>query len=436
MPYIACLLQTQNWYFCKLSKPGMKIFKFGGASIRDAVNIRNIGEIVKTFSYEKLVIVVSALGKTTNHLEEVLNAHIQGKSTDTLLDQIKKSHISICKDLFQNSNDIELQIQKLFDSALYFLDQNKSTHYDFLYDQFISLGELLSTHIVSSYFNEYGINNQLIPAKDLIKTDSSFRDAQPDYEASAKAISEISFYPITVTQGFIGANQDYATTTLGREGSDFSAAILAKILHADSLTIWKDVPGVMNADPKIYSQAEIYPELSYQDAKQLSFFGASVIHPKTIAPLEEKNIPLFVKSFLEPLASGTKISNSEKAAEKGSFCERENLILLTLGKKTETFFEADDIAKFMILASKRRFKVILQFQSALKYHCIIEDTHHEIQLYLKDTEEEFNILEFIPCKIQSVLFSKSCDAFSDVIKKDTILLSQSQFYSHHYIVAI
>ena len=293
----------------------MKVFKFGGASVKDAAGVRNLCDIVGSESDRPLVVVVSAMGKTTNALEGVLQLALEGKQQEAnqAILKVIEMHRSICQDLFPENHPV---FEKLAQAAF---DLETAAHgapflsYNQAYDSLVGYGELLSTQIVSAWLHEKGLNHQWLDARKYILTDSSWRMASVKMEETRKQISSLDFSraDIALTQGFIGSNESGQMTTLGREGSDYTAALFAWALGAESLTLWKDVPGVMSADPAIYPDAEVFSFIPYREAVELTYYGASVIHPKTIKPLENAGIPLFVKSFKKPSLPGTRIAAGE-----------------------------------------------------------------------------------------------------------------------------
>lgn len=295
----------------------MKVFKFGGASVNNVERIRNLGSIVSMYTGEPLVIIVSAMGKTTNGLEKVVEAFYEERKDDALglFEVIKQQHLTTSKYLLVTQfNECLEKLTDFFTEVEWLLHDKPVREFDYYYDQVVCIGELLSTCIVSYYLQEAGINNEWIDVRDLVRTDNNFRDAGIDWINTSQKIKEKippNIYHLTsniyITQGFIGATEDNESTTLGREGSDYTAAVFANILDAESLSIWKDVEGVMNADPKLFPEAELIQELSFTEVIEMAYYGAQVIHPKTIKPLQNKQIPLYVKCFLDPSLPGTLI---------------------------------------------------------------------------------------------------------------------------------
>ncbi len=272
----------------------MKIFKFGGASVKDAEGVKNVLNVLNTVGHEDVLLVISAMGKTTNALEVVIKNYFEkSKELNASLQEVRKYHNQILLDLFEDEeHDVFFDVNAHFDDLEYFIRSNKSPNYNFVYDQVVSIGELVSTTIVSHYFNSQGMLNHWIDVRPLIKTDNNYRDGQVDWETTQKLISKgVKKKVLNITQGFLGSDENNFTTTLGREGSDYTAAIFAYCLGAESVTIWKDVPGVLNADPRYFENAVLLNQISYREAIELAFYGASVIHPKTLQPLQKKEIP-------------------------------------------------------------------------------------------------------------------------------------------------
>jgi aspartate kinase len=286
----------------------LNIFKFGGASVQNAASMRNVGNIIKSHTQNHLLVVISAIGKTTNAFEKVLEAYKTGKDFLEILDKIKNDHLLIMRDLFPQNHPLFEEVAKNFIA----LEKNvaRPGDFDFVYDQVVSWGEILSSLILAAHLKEEGVNVEWIDARKFIRTDASWREGKIEWDETEKncqPLLPVLDEKIIVTQGFLGGDEKGNTLTLGRDGSDFSAAIFASCLNASSVTIWKDVPGVMNADPKRLPAAIVFEELPFKEAAEMTYYGASVIHPKTIKPLATKNIPLFVKNFGDPVLPGTKI---------------------------------------------------------------------------------------------------------------------------------
>jgi aspartate kinase len=355
----------------------MKVFKFGGASVKDASGIKNVVEVVQKVGYEDLLIVISAMGKTTNALEIVIKNYFE-KSNEfhASLQEVRKYHHQILLELFEDEeHEVFFVVNGHFDDLEYFLRSNKSPNYNFVYDQVISFGEVVSSTIVSQYFNQCGLKNNWIDVRTFIKTDTSYRDANVDWDQTQKLISKgIKKKTLTITQGFLGSDENNFTTTLGREGSDYTASIFAYCLSAESVTIWKDVPGVLNADPRYFENTLLLNQISYREAIELAFYGASVIHPKTLQPLQKKEIPLYVKSFINPLLPGTRVFKGEDLEPKTScFIVKKNQLLISLSSIDFSFIMEENISEIFALFHQFKMKVSLIQNSAISFSVCVED---------------------------------------------------------------
>lgn len=355
----------------------MRIFKFGGASVKDADGIKNVYDVLQKAGYEDVLLVVSAMGKTTNALEVVIKNYF-GKSNElnSSVQEIKKYHNQIVLDLFENENDpVFAAVNEQFSDLEYFLAHNKSPNYNFVYDQIVSYGELISTTILSHFMNFMGIKTQWLDVRNFIKTDANYRDAGVDWELTQKNISKnVAPKILNITQGFLGSDENNFTTTLGREGSDYTAAIFAYCLNAESVTIWKDVPGVMNADPRYFENASLLNQISYREAIELAFYGASVIHPKTLQPLQKKEIPLYVKSFLNPLLKGTSVSKGvDLEPLLPCFIVKRNQLLISLSSIDFSFIMEENISEIFRLFHDYKIKVNLIQNSAISFSVCVED---------------------------------------------------------------
>ena len=326
----------------------MKVFKFGGASVKDAVAVKNVATILKKYPDENIIIVLSAMGKTTNALERLTDAFFYSEANKTgekarvaeILEEIKKYHFDIINQLFPDKNHpVYNEISNAFVELDWAIEDSPAHCYDHEYDQIVSIGEILSTKIVVAYLKQAGINSKWCDVRDFIRTDNTYREGRVDWELTGsladKYLSPMLIKPegVIVTQGFIGGTSENFSTTLGREGSDYSAAIIAYATNAESVTIWKDVAGVLNADPKWFDETKKIEQLSYQDAIELAYYGATIIHPKTIKPLQNKKIPLFVKSFLSPDEPGTLISEAQSSLPMPCFIFKVNQVLLSISPK-------------------------------------------------------------------------------------------------------
>ncbi|RYG29102.1 MAG: aspartate kinase, partial [Chitinophagaceae bacterium] len=323
----------------------MKVFKFGGASVNSVERIKTLPSILAHYPGEQLIIVISAMGKTTNALEKVASAFFEGRKEEALLlfEQVKQQHNTTANYLrVTNALACEKQLKDFFTEVEWLLHDNPVREYDYYYDQIVCVGELLSTAIVSHYLNEAGLSNQWLDVRDIFRTDDNFREATIDWTFTEAKVKEIvvpalSKQGIVLTQGFIGATDENESTTLGREGSDYSAAVFANILDAESQTIWKDVESVMNADPKTFPEAQPIHELNYNEVIEMAYYGAQVIHPKTIKPLENKGIPLYVKCFLDPELPGTAIHAQKLKHLPPIIVLKENQVMLELRSKDFSF---------------------------------------------------------------------------------------------------
>lgn len=355
----------------------MRIFKFGGASVKDADGIKNVFSVLEKVGHEDTLLVISAMGKTTNALEIVIKNYFEksGELNSSLQD-VRKYHNQILLDLFDDEeHDVFYAVNSHFADLEYFIRSNKSPNYNFVYDQVVSYGEILSTTIVSHYFNHAGLKNNWIDVRNFIKTDNNYRDADLDWEKTQQLISKgVKKKALNITQGFLGSDENNFTTTLGREGSDYTAAIFAYCLNAESVTIWKDVPGVMNADPRYFENAVLLNQISYREAIELAFYGASVIHPKTLQPLQRKEIPLFVKSFVNPLLPGTSVSKgADLEPSTPCFIVKRDQLLLSLSSIDFSFIMEENISEIFALLHQYKLKTSLIQNSAISFSVCIED---------------------------------------------------------------
>ena len=372
----------------------MKVFKFGGASIKDISSIKNILKIISTYNEDRLVIVVSAMGKTTNALELVVHNYFNNKENlKASISEVYNFHSEIINNLFEKSHPIFSDISKSFEKLNSFIKANKSPSYSFVYDQIVSLGELLSSRIIHHFLLNNNINCSFIDARNCIKTNSKYRGAKVEWNITNKKIKDyISDSKIIVTQGFIGSDKNNFTVTLGREGSDYSAAIFAYVLNAESLSIWKDVPGLLNADPKFFSNTKLLNQISYSETIELAFYGASIIHPKTLQPLQKKEIPLLVKSFKNPQSKGTIISKGiDINPLVPCYIFKENLILLKLSSLDFSFMVEDNISDIFKELHKFKMKVDVIQNSAISFSVCFFDKYNKIKELIKNLEGKYKI---------------------------------------------
>lgn len=365
----------------------MQVFKFGGASVNSVERIKNVGSIVKQFDNENLVIIVSAMGKTTNGLEKVVEAFYNNLQDEALqlFSIIKNQHLTTAKYLLVTQyNACEAQLQEFFTEVEWLLHDKPVREYAYYYDQIICVGELMSTCIVSHFLTEINIGNTWVDVRDVLRTDNNFRDANVDWDYSTKKIIETCSFSETerriyITQGFIGATSDNENTTLGREGSDYTAAIFANILQAKNLTIWKDVAAVMNADPKIFNDAVEINNLSYNEVIEMAFYGAQVIHPKTIKPLQNKNIPLHVKCFLDTGLYGTVISNALVKNLPPIIVQKQQQILVTFTSKDYSFVGQQPMSSLYHWLNLCNIKPTLVQTGAITILLVMDDNDVKLQ---------------------------------------------------------
>lgn len=376
-----------------------KVFKFGGASVNSIERIRQIPAILRACKDEHLLVVISAMGKTTNALEKVTEAFCNGHKDEALrlFGQIRDNHLTTAKYLLvHNYLAAETQLRDFFTEVEWLLHDKPVREYDYYYDQIVCIGELLSTSIVSAFLAESGIGNQWIDVRDIFRTDANFRDAAIDMTYTAKKIGD-DLLPLfgeekmVITQGFIGATADNESTTLGREGSDYTAAVFANLLDAESLTIWKDVEGVMNADPKEFPDARIIRELNYDEVIEMAYYGAQVIHPKTIKPLENKDIPLYVKCFLDASLPGTVIHNKAIKGLPPIIVLKQAQVLVHLHSKDFSFVGETGTADLYRLFGQVRIKPNLIQSGAVSLQVCLDDRPEKIEKLALEAAEEFDV---------------------------------------------
>ena len=374
----------------------MKVFKFGGASVKDADSVRNVANVLNLYSNDKIAIVVSAMGKMTNALERLLHAYFYSTGKiDEELSKIKEYHMSITSALFPDKNsEIYTDLENIFTLFKTRLNLPNSENYDYEYDQIVSIGEIISSRILSAYLNSAGIDNRWIDARAIIRTDNTYRDARIDWDKTVELVkNSMEFHKdrVYITQGFIGSTAENITTTLGREGSDFSAAILAYSLDAEKVAIWKDVPGVLNADPKYFDDTIKLDQLSYHDAIELAYYGASVIHPKTIKPLQNKKIPLWVKSFLHPKEKGTIIQNDKVELQIASFIFKMGQVLITISARDFSFIAENNLGDIFHELSRLRVRINVMQNTALSFSICVDWDERKIPELIKSLETDYMI---------------------------------------------
>lgn len=368
----------------------MKVFKFGGASVKDADSVKNVAKVLESQGFQSCLMVVSAMGKTTNALEEVVDLYFKKEHYDGKIQEVKAAHIAIAQGLFRENHKVFGEIALFFDDIDSFLRRNKSPNYNFVYDQVVGCGEMISSIIISEYLNEKQFTNQWLDARDYIKTDDSYREGNVHWAKTEAFIKNLRPDVSYVTQGFIGSDDNNFTTTLGREGSDYSAAIFANCLNAEAMTIWKDVPGVMTGDPRKFEHTELLSCLSYEEAIEMAYYGASVIHPKTLQPLQQKDIPFYVKSFLQPEKEGTKVGHHNNREKAETYILKENQHLIRISTRDFSFIAEDHISQIFNLLARYKIKVSLMQNSAISLALCLEDKFDHTDEFLGELSGEFD----------------------------------------------
>ena len=375
----------------------MKVFKFGGASVKNSESIRNIVEIIRSYGSNELIIVVSAMDKTTNALENVLELYLKNnKEYLQKIDEIFIFHDKICRDLFPKNHNVFSELKNIITKLVSFLKNNKSPNYSFVYDQTVSYGELISTFIINSYFIEEKLKTNFIDARNCIKTDSNYRGGNIIWDKTNENIRDnIKINQLNLTQGFIASDKNNFNVTLGREGSDYSAAIFAFAVNAESLTIWKDVKGLLNGDPKYFKNTELIKTISYSEAIELAFYGASVIHPKTLQPLQKKEIPLYVKSFEKPDQNGTEINkNLELSPKVPCYIFKNKMIFIKIFSLDFSFAIDENLSHIFKKIDECKMKVDVIQNSAISFSICLNDKYDQIDNLLKNLQEKFKIEVF------------------------------------------
>ncbi len=379
----------------------MNVFKFGGASIKDAAAVKRVAQILKMIAQDDTIVVVSAMGKITNALEKLVDAVFYKKGNpDTILEEIKHFHMKIIKDLFPSSqHPIYNEIANTFVELDWSLEDETTSNYNYEYDKIVCMGEILSSKIINAYINEAGIVSTWWDIRGLIQTDNTYREGKVNWELTQELVNKelLPFFSqtgknIIVTQGFIGGTSENFTTTLGREGSDYSAAIIAFATNATNVTIWKDVPGVLNADPKWFDKTTKLDQLSYQDAIELAYYGASIIHPKTIKPLQNRNIHLYVKSFLKPEDTGTVICDRPSSPAIPCFIFKINQVLLSISPKDFSFIAEENLASIFNLFAEKQIKINVMQNSAISFSVSIDNDPSKVLPLIEVLKNDFRVL--------------------------------------------
>ncbi len=376
----------------------IRVFKFGGASLKDADGVKNVISILQQYAHEELLIVVSAMGKTTNALEEVVMAHAKqtGKANE-LLHQVKQFHFDLAQALMDEDEELAASLNDTFVEVEWVLEEPPHPHYDYMYDQIVSVGELVSSKIVAAYLNKVGLKTYWLDARDIIATDNLYREAwvkwpETMHNTKEKALPNIKEGQFVLTQGFIGSTSENFTTTLGRDGSDYTAAIFTYCLDAKDMTIWKDVPGVLTADPRLFENVTKLDRLSYREAIELTYYGAKVIHPKTIKPLQNKSIPLYVKSFLEPESEGTLVSGQTEDKYPPLVAVEKNQAVLSISTRDFSFVAEHHISLLFHKIAEFRLQVNMMQNTAISFAICVNNIDDKIHQFAKNIEKDFSVL--------------------------------------------
>ena len=415
----------------------MRIFKFGGASVKSAEGVKNLAGIVAKNLDQPLVVVVSAMGKITNKLEQLSAYTFQYKKIDqTKLDEVKRYHLDIINDLFKKDHPIVDRIEKEFANLEVSCLKHLNRSYDFYSDQTVSYGEIISTLIINAYLSDKKVNTQWVKASDIIKTSCTYREGIVDWDLS-KSTSE-NYKPakgmILLTQGFLGGCSDGFTTTLGREGSDYTAAILAYLFDADEVTIWKDVPGMMNADPKYFKKVRKLESISFREAIELSYFGAKVIHPKTLQPLKKKDIPLNVKSFIKPKRKGTIInSNPDYDRSFPSFIIMRDQILISITPHDFSFIIEENLSHIFSEFSKHGIKVHLMQNSAINFSVCVDANSEKIPELIMALKEFYKVKYNDNVELLTIRhFTRRIQ--NKLLKNKEVLLEQKTRFTARFVI--
>lgn len=374
----------------------MKVFKFGGASVKNADAVRNVATILRLFKGEKLVVVLSAMGKTTNALESIHSARFHKLTYQAELTQIKNYHIEIGKNLFGENDEAMHPVFDQFEALEEKLSSPCSQNFDLEYDQVVCYGELISSAMVNAFLQQEGVSSIWTDARQIVRTDNRFRDARVNWQHSAASVDQLKSLlekkDIVVVQGFIGSTSTGQSTTLGREGSDFTAAIMAYLLDAESVTIWKDVPGMLNADPKWFKDTVKLDKISFREAIELAYFGASVIHPKTIKPLQNKGIPLYIKSFLDPLAEGSVIQESTDQDNLiPSYIFKGDQVLVSVTPKDFSFVVEDNLKEIFDTLSQLGIRISLMENSAISFSIVVDKDDYKLEKLFAALQNQYQI---------------------------------------------
>ena len=408
----------------------LKVFKFGGSSVRDADNVKNSASIIVSFQNQPLLIVVSAMGKTTNALEEVVGAHAakNGKALE-ILNAIKEQHYQIMSGLFEPGDEVYAAVNDHFVSVEWVLEEEPHPNYDYMYDQIICAGELVSSVILAAYLNRIGLKTAWLDARDVILTDDIYREGWVQWDetverAKAKALPLLEKGNLVVTQGFIGSTRENATTTLGREGSDYTAAIFSFCLDAEEMTIWKDVPGVLTADPRLFENVEKLDRLSYREAIEMTYYGAKVIHPKTIKPLQNKSIPLRVRSFIDPKGEGTLISGDVEDNYPPMVAVERHQALVYISTRDFSFVAEHHMSVLFSHIADLRLQVNMMQNTAISFVVCVNDIDDKVERFAQSMQKDFKVL--IDRNLELITVRHSLPTVLENLRKGKILLMEER----------
>ncbi|TWR31295.1 aspartate kinase [Mucilaginibacter pallidiroseus] len=408
----------------------MLVFKFGGASVKDAEGVINLSKVVESYTGNQILVVVSAMGKTTNALERLTDAYFNGaEDMHCIFEEIKDYHYHIIHQLFGDNHPVFNEVANTFVEIDWMIEDEPHDDYDFIYDHIVSVGELVSTRIVNAWLNHTGITSKWVDVRGYIHTDNTYREGVVDWEKTKASIQKdipaLLNNGIVVTQGFLGGTSENFTTTLGREGSDYTASIFAASLAAESVTTWKDVPGILNADPKLFNDTVKFDELSYQEAIEMTYYGASVIHPKTIKPLQNANIPLLVKPFMEPSAAGTVIKEGAvNKFDKPVIIVKPKQVLLSVATNDYSFISEKLLSEIFSVFAKYQVKVNVMQTSALSLSACIDYKSDRFEQLLAALQAEFKVRYNNDLTLYT-LRHYSDEAVNNLIGDKTVLVKQT-----------
>jgi len=412
----------------------IKVLKFGGASIKNSERIANVFSIINNFKNQKIIIVFSAIANVTNLLEDLVDLYFNNsQQLKSKLLEIRNVHAQITKELFEKDHQVFIEIEKIFSELDFFLKTNSNKNLSFVYDQIVSAGELLSSKILSNYLTNNNFENTLVDARDIIKTNDKYQNANIDWALTKDKIkSYLVDFPI-ITQGFIGSDSSNYTTTLGREGSDFTAAIIANVLNVSEVTIWKDVDGVLNADPRYFNDFVLLDQLPYSEAVELAFYGAKVIHPRTIQPLQEKNIPLIVRSFLNYDNKGTIINNDNKNLSIPSFIVKENQVLISISDNNLSFIIEEHLSWIFFVLDRYDIRLNLMQNSAVSFSICVDNKRTSINSLIAELSSKFKVYYNDSVKLFTIRHYNQ-DSIDKVIANKKVLLEQKSRNTVQFVV--